>query len=88
MLGKTVATVLLLVVFLANQAQLLDAYEAHVINVTAKIKDYCPAGYSISGMKFNDKNKNQQQDPGEAGLEGWIIVLNKGPLEPQYDYED
>ena len=88
MLGKTVATVLLLVVFLANQAQLLDAYEAHVINVTAKIKDYCPAGYSISGMKFNDKNKNQQQDPGEAGLEGWIIVLNKGPLEPQYDYDD
>ncbi|MCK4827817.1 hypothetical protein KA005_69455 [bacterium] len=32
---------------------------------------------SISGMKFNDLNGNGVEDPGEPGLEGWIIKLTK-----------
>ena len=86
--GKTVSTALLLIVFLANQAQLIGAYEAHVINVTAKIENRCQEPFSISGVKFNDKNKNQIQDPGEEGLSGWIIVLSKGPYEAQFDYDN
>jgi hypothetical protein len=33
---------------------------------------------SISGMKFNDKNGNGRKDPGEPGLQGWVIQLKKG----------
>lgn len=87
-LGRTVATVLLLVIFIANQAQLISAYEAHVINVTAKIENRCQEPYSISGMKFNDRNKNGVRDAGEEGLGGWIIVLSRGPYEAQFDYDD
>lgn len=32
---------------------------------------------SISGIKYNDSNGNGTKDPGENGLSGWTIVLDK-----------
>ena len=37
-----------------------------------------PQGAQISGMKFNDLNRNGKKDPGEPGLAGWTIRL-RGP---------
>lgn len=37
-----------------------------------------PQGGQISGMKFNDLNRNRRKDPGEPGLAGWTIRL-RGP---------
>jgi hypothetical protein len=34
---------------------------------------------TISGTVFNDLNKNDKQDSGEAGLAGWTIWLHKAP---------
>lgn len=65
----------------------LQAFEAHVVNVTATFVD-CQEGYSLSGVKFNDQDRNRVQDEGEEGLSGWVIVLTKGPLEPEFDYDD
>ncbi len=37
-----------------------------------------PAGSSISGMKFNDQNRNGKKDANEPGLSGWVIKLKVG----------
>lgn len=37
-----------------------------------------PLTGSICGVKFDDKNGNGKQDPGETGLPGWTIVLTDG----------
>lgn len=34
-----------------------------------------PLAGSICGVKFDDKNGNGKQEPGEAGLPGWTIIL-------------
>ena len=34
-----------------------------------------PTGGTISGMKYNDINRNGKQDAGEPGLQGWVIRL-------------
>lgn len=33
---------------------------------------------SISGMKYNDLNRNGKKDVNEPGLAGWVIILKKG----------
>ncbi|MCX6328278.1 MAG: hypothetical protein NTZ85_02020 [Bacteroidia bacterium] len=43
------------------------------------------AGYSISGMKFNDLNGNEIKDTGEDGLSNWTIYIDanqNGSKEP------
>lgn len=85
---KLFLSILLSLVVVVSQTQVFSAFESGVINVTATFKDRCEAGYSISGVKFNDKNGNQIQDSGEEGLAGWIIVLNKGPYEEKYDFDN
>lgn len=37
----------------------------------------CPTTGKITGMKFNDRNKNGVRNPGEEGLAGWTIVLRQ-----------
>ena len=37
----------------------------------------CPTTGKISGMKFNDKNRNGMRDSGEEGLAGWTITLRQ-----------
>ncbi|MEM2941685.1 MAG: SdrD B-like domain-containing protein [Thermoproteota archaeon] len=34
-----------------------------------------PPGTNISGKKFHDRNGDGDQDVGEEGLEGWVIIL-------------
>lgn len=84
---RSVSTLLLLLIFVAQQAQLIGAFEAHVVNVTATIVDRCQLGYSISGMKYNDEDKDQVKDSGEEGLGGWIISLYKGTYKAEFDYD-
>lgn len=38
----------------------------------------CPTTGSISGMKYNDLNRNGVKDDGEPGLAGWTIRLRQG----------
>lgn len=38
----------------------------------------CPTNGTISGMKFNDLNRNGKKDLAEPGLSGWTIRLKKG----------
>src|SRR3989344_3015681 len=85
---RSVSTLLLLLIFVAQQAQLIGAFEAHVVNVTATIVDRCQLGFSISGMKFNDLDMDGAKNSGEEGLSGWVIVLNKGPFEAKFDYDN
>ena len=70
------------------QVPLFDAYEAHVINVTARIEPICEEGYKITGHKFNDLNQNGIFDSGEPGLAGWVISLQEGPYQAEIDYDD
>ncbi|MEI7749770.1 MAG: SdrD B-like domain-containing protein [Candidatus Moraniibacteriota bacterium] len=35
----------------------------------------CPTTGTISGMKYNDLNRNGQKDANESGLSGWVIRL-------------
>jgi uncharacterized repeat protein (TIGR01451 family) len=47
-------------------------------------KDFCfnvaEGAGSIAGTNFLDSNGNGVQDPGEAGLPGWTIRLDPGPI--------
>ncbi len=86
--AKTYITTLLVAIFVLAQAPIFNAYEAHVINVTARIEPLCEEGYRITGFKFNDLNQNGVRDDSEPALAGWIISLQKGPYQAELDYDD
>lgn len=44
-------------------------------------KDVVVTTGSISGMKYNDLNRNGKKDSGEPGMAGWVIKLKKGNLK-------
>jgi hypothetical protein len=46
-----------------------------VAGQTASCSFVDTAQSSISGMKYEDKNRNGRMDPGEGGLSGWVIKL-------------
>ena len=81
---KTLLFTLAGIVFILIQVPLIEAYEAHVINVTARIVQPCE-NHSISGYKFFDHNQNGVRDEGEEGLAGWIIELDK-IYDQRFDY--
>lgn len=85
---KTVTAFVLSLTVIATQTQIFTAFEAGVVNVTARLNDLCEPGYSISGVKFNDRNGNAVRNAGEEGLQSWIIVLNKGPYKPEFDFDN
>lgn len=72
--------------FMLAQIPILGAYEAHIINVTARIIPRCEDTV-VRGVKFEDLNGNGTQDPGEQGLSGWVIELRRGPITPEFDYD-
>ncbi|MDD5110265.1 MAG: lamin tail domain-containing protein [Patescibacteria group bacterium] len=81
---KRMSAVVVAVSVVLGQLPIYTAYEAHVINVIARID---PCQYvTIEGVKFNDANGNGVRDGGEAGLKDWIIELKGGPYAPEYDY--
>ncbi len=41
----------------------------------------CPTTGTISGQKYNDLNRNGKKDPGEPGLQGWVIKLMLDPAD-------
>lgn len=84
---KTTSTVLLVMLLLASQVQVFSAFEAHVINVIAKIVQPCEEGFWIDGFKYYDRNANGERDDGEEGLSGWIIELEK-IYDKYLDYND
>jgi len=84
--GKIYLSALLVGSFIVAQVPIITAYEAHVINVTAKIVQPCDE-YYISGYKFLDSNQNGVKDEGEQGLSGWIIELQK-IFDSRFDYND
>jgi len=85
-LKKTSASLLILFLIL-SQVQAFEAWEAHVINVVAKIVQPCEEGYFITGHKFYDRDGDGIWDPDEEGLGGWIIDLEKD-YDERYDYND
>lgn len=83
---KTLLAIVAGAAFVLVQVPLVEAWEAHVINVTAKIVQPCDS-YSISGFKFFDHNQNGIRDEGDQGLSGWIIELKK-IFDERYDYNN
>ncbi len=82
---KRISTGVLALVLILSQVQVFEAFEAHVINVTAKIVQPCDQGSTLSGYKFYDRNGNGTQDSGEEGLPDWLIELEK-IFDDRYDY--
>src|SRR3989344_8550481 len=81
---KIFSTGFLALSFIVSQLNIITAYEAHMINVTARLTDFCD-NYSILGYKFNDRNMDGHRDNGEDGLIDWTIKLQK-TFEEQYDF--
>src|SRR3989338_307510 len=75
--SKILATLVLVTLLVSSQVRTFEAFEAHVANVTAVLRDWCEQGYSIAGDKFYDRNGNGTREQGEEGLAGWIIELEK-----------
>ena len=84
-LGKAALTAVLILFLIVGQASPFSAFEAHIINVTARVEQACQEGYGVSGQKFYDRNQNGQQDESEEGLAGWIVELVK-IFDWRYDY--
>ena len=82
---KRLSAVVVAVSVVLGQLPVFSAFEAHVINVTARIVPRCD-DIVITGTKFEDKNGNGMQDAGEPGLNDWIIELKRGPFAPEFDY--
>ncbi|HVV39273.1 MAG TPA: SpaA isopeptide-forming pilin-related protein [Candidatus Paceibacterota bacterium] len=47
------------------------------VPLTVTTNSPTPGTYTISGTVYNDANKNDKQDNGEAGLSGWHVWLHK-----------
>lgn len=84
---KSISTGLLLLLVILSQVSVFEAYEAHVVGIKAQIVQPCDQGYWLSGYKYYDRNNNGQRDPGEEGLAGWIIELDK-IYDENYDYNN
>ncbi|OGY45369.1 MAG: hypothetical protein A3A24_02245 [Candidatus Buchananbacteria bacterium RIFCSPLOWO2_01_FULL_46_12] len=82
------STQFLIMFLILAQVPAFNAFEAHVINVTAKIIPRCEEGHWLTGHKFYDRDGDGVWDQDEEGLPGWWIVLQQGPYESQYDYDD
>ncbi|MDO8559606.1 MAG: SdrD B-like domain-containing protein [bacterium] len=68
-----------------TQLPVIAAFEASVVNVTARITPRCEE-ILLSGAKFNDLDGDGIRDAGEPGLENWVIELKRGPYTPEFDY--
>jgi hypothetical protein len=44
-------------------------------SATVTVTCITPPQATISGVKFHDRNGNGVRDPGEEGLEDWVIIL-------------
>lgn len=75
------------VAVIVGQVPAFGAFEAHVVNVTARINPRCEE-ITLGGVKFDDQNGNGTREAGEPGLPHWIIELKVGPYQPQFDYNN
>ncbi len=62
-----------------NEGEIIwaEASTTTIINELACEDPYQEDNGCASGMKFNDRNDNGEQDEGEEGLEGWTIYAGK-----------
>lgn len=51
-------------------------------DIVFQIQGQDESQFTISGMKFNDKNGNSSKDEGDSGLPGWTIVeVSQNPVD-------
>ncbi|TSC77039.1 MAG: hypothetical protein G01um101431_222 [Parcubacteria group bacterium Gr01-1014_31] len=82
---KRVGASLVAFAVVLTQLPVIAAFEASVVNVTARITPRCEE-VVLHGTKFNDLDGDGIRDAGEPGLENWVIELKRGPYAAEFDY--